>query len=172
MTTNSHIPRPKIPRPKKKGKLDYHRKFDVSDALRLRLSCKLSYAEIAKQFGVSKQAIFERLKPFEEIIKDADVVDAYEKNKASLLSSAELVLLKKILDPSTLAKGSLNNAAYTYTQLFNSNRLTTGKSTANMDVQQTVSEIKNLELEYELLRKQLPFGMESASDEENTEMGA
>jgi predicted DNA-binding protein YlxM (UPF0122 family) len=122
------------------------RKIDIEEALKLRIKHSLSFEEIGKRFDCSAQAVQQRLSKFLAILKDPDELEAYEQNKSSILSSIEIELLQKMLDPETLQKASLNNAAYTFQQVFNANRLTKGESTENISIAQ-------LDLSLEHLRK-------------------
>ncbi|MCF6155694.1 MAG: hypothetical protein E3K36_10660 [Candidatus Brocadia sp.] len=105
------------------------RKIDVEEALKLRIKHRLSFEEIGKRFDCSAQAVQQRLSKFLAILKDPDVLRAYEENKSAILSSIEMEMLQKMLDPETLQKASLNNTAYTFQQVFNANRLTKGQAT-------------------------------------------
>jgi len=133
-------------------------KVDVSVALRLRLVNKLTYQDIADKLGVCKQSVHTAIKRFEALIREPEEIEAYRKSKADLLDSAELMMLEKISDGETIAKASLNNAAYTFSQLHQAGRLERGRSTANIDVKHTMEEIQVLEAEYVELQKQLADG--------------
>lgn len=75
--------------------------------------------------------------------------------KRKLLSSAELKILEKLMDDETIKAATLNNAAYAFQNLFNANRLVSGKSTANIDIHHTQEEIASLEAEYAELKGML-----------------
>lgn len=121
------------------------RKIDIEEALKLRIKHKLSFEEIAKRFDCSAQAVQQRLSKFLAILKDPDELQAYEENKSAILSSIEIEMLQKMLDPETLQKASLNNTAYAFQQVFNANRLTKGQATEifdNFTIQASLEEIR------------------------------
>ncbi len=107
--------------------------IDLGKALQLRLKNKLSYPEIAKVFGVTHQSVYDRIQGFMKHIDSPDVIEAFEKCKPEILSSAERQLLEKMLDPEKMEKANLNNVAYAFTQINNANRLERGQATAITD---------------------------------------
>lgn len=122
--------------------------IDVGKALSLRINDGLSYDRIAailsKEQGrkVSKQGVWERLKPFERLIEDPQAIKAYESKKEDLLSAVEAKLLVEMLDPAKLKSATLNNVAYAFQQIFNANRLQRDKSTSNLSVRSVVEDIR------------------------------
>lgn len=127
-------------------------KIDVGRALELRFKNGMSYSEIARHFGVAKSGVHAILEKFTNLIRSPEELGFYEKYKTKLLSSAELKILEKLMDEETIKGASLNNAAYAFQNLFNANRLERGKSTANIDIHQTMDEIECLDAEYEELK--------------------
>ena len=107
-------------------------KVDVGKALRLRIQNKMTYDLIAKQFGVSRQAIAKSLKPFLQFLENPGQVEAYRENRAEFLDSAEIRLLQQIIDEGKLKAASVNNLAYAIGQLNNIGRLERGQSTTNV----------------------------------------
>ncbi len=57
---------------------------------------------------------------------------AYAKNKSSILDAIELKLLNLAFSPTKLKKASFSNLIAAYKVIFDSNRLESGKSTANI----------------------------------------
>jgi len=108
-------------------------KIDVSKALKLRIKNHLTYEEIAAHFGCSRQAIYEKLKTFVKYVENPEAIQAFEDNKAEILSSVEQVMISKILDEDKLQKASLNNVAYAFTQIHTANRLQRGQATSITD---------------------------------------
>ena len=132
-----------------------YRKIDISKAYDMRFNRGLSFYDIANHFRCSAQAVQQRLQKFSAILKDKPEIDEFENRKADLLSSVEFQLLHKLVDPDTIQKATLNNAAYAYTQVFSANRLTRGKSTENINVHSlsmSLDQLQSRELE---LRKKL-----------------
>lgn len=107
-------------------------KVNLLEALQLRYINKLTYQQIADKFGVTKQAIEQRLSAFKDKFGDSQEIQLYDTNRNSLLTLAEKDLLTTMLDPSKLEKATINNLAYAFQQVFNARRLEEGKSTANL----------------------------------------
>ena len=107
-------------------------KFDIGQALALRLNNALSYQEIAEKLDVSRQAVHQRLQPFIRALEDPQAIQAFERNEPHLISAAKLRIYTHILDDDTLKKASLNNLAYAYDKLNYVKRLEEDKSTANI----------------------------------------
>jgi len=130
-------------------------KIDIAKAIELRLKNGLSYGAIGKQLGCSRGYVHKTLQRFLNILKPPEAVEYYEKFKTQLLSSAEMVILEKIVDTETVAKASLNNAAYAFTALHNAGRLEKGKSTQNVDIRQLTMSLEELQAEQKRLEKEL-----------------
>ena len=109
-------------------------KIDISKALKMRFDNRLTYQEIGDNFGVSKQAVQQKLTRFTRLMKGPGEVEAYDKAKVQLLNAAELEMLHSCLDPVAIQKASLNNRAYAFNTIFNANRLTQGLATSNHSI--------------------------------------
>lgn len=107
-------------------------KIDVGKALTLRIKNKLTYQQIANQFGVSKQAVQQRLSKLFELINDPDADQAYSDNRADVLNAIEREMVSQMLDSEKLKKASVNNIAYAFQQITNARRLEQGLSTQNI----------------------------------------
>ena len=107
-------------------------KFDVCQALALRLNNALSYEEIGNKLGVTRQAIHQRLQPFIKALEDPESIQAFERNEPRLISAAKLKIYTQMLDDEVLKKASLNNLGYAYDKLNYVKRLEEDKSTANV----------------------------------------
>jgi len=107
--------------------------IDVGVALKLRMRNQFTYSEIAAYVKattgvrVSKQAVHDRLKPFIAMIEDPTAIQAYQDNKANLLSGVELKLLTELLDTDKIKGASLNNVAYAVQQINNMRLAEVGK---------------------------------------------
>ena len=122
-----------LPVPRKRGRPPKNApKIDLELALKLRLVHGLTYAEIGARFGVGKSAVKQRLNRFTALIEAPDAIAGYRNHKADILESVELRLATSLLDPAKLAKASLNNVAYSFRQVSDMVRLTSGKSTSNI----------------------------------------
>lgn len=130
-------------------------KVDVASALKMRLVKKMSYQEIADRFGCNKSTVHIAIKRFENIMKEPEEIEAYRQCKSELLDAAEMTILEKIVDTETIAKASLNNAAYAFAQLHNAGRLERGKSTQNVDMRQLTMSLSELQEEQKKLEKEL-----------------
>ena len=116
-------------RPKKKpipdGCLYQPEKIDLSRALKLYVG-GATQAEIARIFGVTRQAVCLALKPFK--IHDPAIVRAYEANRGEILAAKELEALNA-LTPDKLEKASARDVATVFGILTDKQRLAAGKST-------------------------------------------
>lgn len=109
------------------------RKVDIAEALKMYLVGR-KIAEIARFFGVVPSTISESLSEFIKILPNPEDIRAYRESKSQILDGVELELIRKMSDKATIKAASLNNAAYAYQQVYNSNRLECGKSTVHAEV--------------------------------------
>lgn len=116
------------------GSPDKKKKLDLSDALKLRLTKHWTYQEIGAKYDMSKQAVHDALKPFHDLIQDPEAIQAYQANKAQILTSIEMELAKQLLDVDKLKAASLNNLAYSFQGVYNAGRLERGASTQNISI--------------------------------------
>lgn len=105
---------------------------DVPKALQLRHAHGLTDAQIARQFGCSRQAVQQALSRFRRILLPASELQAYQEKKAGILESVEATLVCDLVDPARRKKASLNNTAYALSQVANMTRLEKGLSTSNV----------------------------------------
>ncbi|BBO72078.1 hypothetical protein DSCA_60080 [Desulfosarcina alkanivorans] len=112
--------------------LDGNGKIDLSKALRMRLENNLSYSEIGKQFGTSKQAAWQALKPFIKMLGDPKEVGAYRGNRAGIFDAATLKFLTHALDPAKLKQGGAAGLVRAASELYKMQRLETDQSTENV----------------------------------------
>lgn len=120
-------------RGRKTGK-EIDKPLDLQKVVSLRLHNKLTYEQIANQFGVSKQCIHQKLKPLLKMMNNPEATQAYRENRAEFLDNVERELTSHLLDPSKLKAASVNNLAYAVSQLNNIGRLERGQSTSNVQV--------------------------------------
>ncbi|GEM_PF-3229697 len=119
-------------------------KVDKFKAFELYFLKNVSLTDIAKSFNCSVPYIHKIIQPFKNLIADPQTLGIYEKNKTRILSTAEIEILKNMVNPETLKKASGNNLAYMFQQVFNANRLEKGQSTANISIRtQSASEYAN-----------------------------
>jgi hypothetical protein len=108
--------------------------FDVLKAYRLRVLNRLSYQDIADHLGEPKSSVYKALAQLVALTHDHERMQQYEEIRPALLSVAEERLVASLVDEETIAKATLNNRAYAFTQLHNARRLESGQSTANLSV--------------------------------------
>jgi IS30 family transposase len=111
-----------------------HKKLDLIQAYKMRVFNRLSFAEIAKALSVPKSTVHAALHRLNDLIPDPSQVAAYEAVEASVLTSAKARLLASCLDSDVIAKASLNNRAYAFSQVANHERLVKGQATSNIGV--------------------------------------
>ena len=111
-------------------------KLDGEKCLQLRFAKGLSEVDIGKYFGVSHQAVNEKIKRFKELLLNPEDLELYREKKVELNESIELGLLALLADPKKMEAASLNNAAFAYSQVFNATRLLRNQSTSNIDIQE------------------------------------
>ena len=107
-------------------------KINLVEALQLRFVNKLTYKQIGEKYGVSAQAVEQRISRFKEKFGDSEEIQQHTSNRDGILTVVEREILSRIVDPSKLEKATINNLAYAFQQVFNARRLEEGKSTANL----------------------------------------
>lgn len=109
---------PRSVQPRRRGKpAKGEQKIDVSKALQQRLQ-GLSYEQIGKlQGNFTPQSVQWALKRFDRFLTDPIATNAYRANKSALWEAAEEVLSTALTDPVAIKKASLNNRAYTFSQI-------------------------------------------------------
>jgi len=128
--------------------------IDLQQAIKLRLVNHLSYADIGKQLGVSKQAVHQALSRLTDLIKDPQLVQAFRTHKAEILESAQMEMLTNIVDSDRLKKASVNNLAYAASQLDNMIRLDRNQATDIKDYRVMEGNLNELiEQERRLMRE-------------------
>jgi hypothetical protein len=110
------------------------KKLDLVHAYKLRVVNRLSFAEIAKALNRPKSTVHAALQQLNALVPDPEAVEAFNAVEASILTSAKARLLASCLDTDVIAKASLNNRAYAFSQVANHERLVKGQSTQNYNV--------------------------------------
>lgn len=126
-------------------------KIDITKALELRVKRHMSYSEIGKYFGCTKQAVQNSLKRFVPLLLGAHELAAYKGQKADILESVEATLLNDLVDEDKRKKASLNNTAYALSAVSNMTRLEKGQSTSNVAYKDMSADLEELRMH----RKQL-----------------
>lgn len=116
-------------------------KIDIGEALKLRLVNRLSYGQIARLMGVSKQSVEARLSRLLRLLSNNELIDEYEGSRGRVLSSAEMELLYHMLDPVKLDRAGLGELSKAFAQVANHKRLATGLSTQNIGVNLRIEDI-------------------------------
>jgi len=130
-------------------------KIDIGEALKLRLVNRLSYGQIAKLLGVTKQSVEARLKKVIRLLDNHELIEEFENRRSNILSSAELELLYHVLDPAKLEKAGLGEVSRAFAQIANQRRLTRGESTQNLGISLRIEDLVNLkEKKMQELREQ------------------
>ena len=111
-------------------------RWNVKEAIALRLK-GMTYQQIADKYGVHPSTIHEQLQGVFALI-DPQRLEAYQDYRTTILSAVELAILDLLTDKDKREKASLNNVAYTFTQLHQARRLESGQSTQNLALHQIV----------------------------------
>ena len=108
------------------------RKFDHGVALELALQGWRN-SEIAKRYGVSEPSVAQALAKYNRILNGLGPgeIQAYRNKRSDLFTAVERELMTSLTDRKKLAKASLNNVAYAFTQVHAARRLEEDKSTSN-----------------------------------------
>lgn len=111
------------------------RKFDYGMALELALK-GLPYQDIADKFGVHVTSVKRALSTYQHLLNDLQpgALEAYRAKRTDLFTIVEREMMCSLLDPSAMAKASLNNRAYAFQQVHTARRLEEGKSTENRSI--------------------------------------
>ncbi len=104
------------------------KRVDAGKAFELRMK-GLAYVDIAKLFGVSKQAVHSRLKQFRSCLDNPESIQVYEENVDKLLSAAQVKQLEASLDNDKLKAASTLQNATAFGIFFDKQRLIRGQST-------------------------------------------
>jgi hypothetical protein len=110
-------------------------KIDINKALKLKYLHKNTDEMIGKVFGVTRQAVNKRLKPFQELMTDQSTLEAFQGNYTNILRNASMLLSRGIVDPKKIEAASLNTVA-------NHLRLEENKTTDNVGFQGLVAHIQ------------------------------
>ena len=116
-------------------------KIDIGEALKLRLVHKLSYGQIAKLMGVTKQSVEARLSKLLRLLENFGLIEDYENLRGNILTSAEMELLYRLLDPAKLDKAGIGEISRALSQIATQRRLSGGQSTQNISVALKIEDI-------------------------------
>ena len=104
--------------------------------------------EIARTFMVPQCTVQNIAKRWKHLLGNLDKVQAYSNYRSQILTSAEMSVLERLLDPKTLDKANTYNLTFAFDKLATHNRLEQGKSTTNSEVHTVVS-INDLDINKE-----------------------
>jgi len=88
-------------------------------------------------------------------VQSPEIIEQYQNSRANLLTSAELQMVQAMMDPESIAKASLNNRAYAFTQVHNARRLEEGKSTSNVSYADFTRQMSDLDREIAELEREI-----------------
>jgi len=101
----------------------------------------MSYEAIGDYYGLTKQAIHEKLQGIWEKL-DPEKLQAYQVNKIRLFEATEQEILSWLVKKDKFEKASLNNIAYAFTQVHQARRLEAGESTSNVALHSIVEQLE------------------------------
>ena len=132
-------------RTKRKEQIELGHAVDIKRAVQLRLK-GMTYPDIAKIMGVTKQAVHKALLPLANILAKTEHLPAYQANKADIIDNLQAEMARNLVDPEKIKKATLGNVAYAMRQLNDIGRLERDLSTSNVayaDLTKTIDEIDN-----------------------------
>lgn len=109
------------------------RKLDLSQCLKDRYHHKLTLQAIADKYGVSKQAVADRLQRFSDQLGDPDELASFKDVEADIQAAIKRRFSSALLDVD-ISKTSPKDLATVYGITYDKNRLQTGQSTSNQSV--------------------------------------
>jgi len=115
-------------------KLEQAPKIDLSLAIEYRYKNNLTYQEIADKFGVSTQAVQQRLSKIIKLLGNPEEISAYDKNRTMILTGIERQLVDQLVEKKKIKSATLGNIAYAMDKVNNIIRLEKGLSTGNQAV--------------------------------------
>ena len=94
----------------------------------------MTLKDIGIYYGVSKQAISQKIKTFEKELNlpDKEIVSAYGRFRSDILQGAEATFLTAALDPEKIKKASARDCMVNYGITVDKRRLYLGESTQNI----------------------------------------
>ncbi len=114
--------------------VESHGSIELGKLFHLRFEKGLSINEIAAVAGISKQAVYSRLKRFSSMLGEPEIHQTYREHEASIFDSARMKLLANALDPRRLANAGTRDLIVSAGILFDKTRLIRGESTSNLSV--------------------------------------
>lgn len=91
---------------------------------------------MADKLNVSYMSIKRALSKYQHILEGLQpgAIEAYRAKRTDILTLVEREMMCSLLDPTAMAKASLNNRAYAFQQVHTARRLEEGKSTENKSI--------------------------------------
>lgn len=108
-------------------------RLDLSACLKDRYHHRMTFQAIADKYGVSKQAVQDRLSSFTAQLGDPEELRGFQDVEADIQAAIKRRISSKLLDVD-LDKASPRDLAVSYGVIFDKNRLQTGQSTSNQSV--------------------------------------
>jgi hypothetical protein len=109
---------------------------DIAEIVKLRFSSRLSYEDIGKITGYSREKISKLCEPFKIIMEEPERIAAFKGNEASLLDGVRMLMVQGMVDQLSDKERretlDLSRLTYGYGVLFDKARLERGESTANV----------------------------------------
>jgi predicted transcriptional regulator len=112
------------------GAIDKVQRVDAAKALEYRLKKHMSYAEIGKLMGVTKQAVQQRLERFSKLLDDPEIIDVHDNNTDKILTGAMHRMICNAVDDEKIKSASTLQLVTSYGILFDKQRLNRGLATS------------------------------------------
>ena len=117
-----------------------------------------TYEDIGRMMGVTKQTVLYHIKPLLPVLESAELLPAYQENRADILDGIQARLAGNLLDKDKVQKATLGNVAYAMKQLNDISRLERDQSTSNVAVQHIdkMLTVEEVDAEIMTVTEQLP----------------
>ncbi len=125
-------------------------KVNITKAIQLRVN-GMTYTDIGKYFGVTKQAVLEQVRRY--LPKDIDI-KATSENLSPIMRGKAYELLLSLSDDDQKAMSGLQKST-AFCQLYDKVRLEEGKSTQNIDIRALTGSIEEMEAEERRIQEEL-----------------
>lgn len=143
--------------------------IDAANLIRLRFQNKLSYEQIAKIVGTSRQNVHHRIQEVVGNLPNSEEIEAHDKSYVPIMKGVRAVLTKDLIDKDKRKKATLGNVGYVLRNVNDIIRLEEGKSTSNIAYADMSRDLK--EMDRDIIELEANLGVDNSSDNANNSSG-